>query len=106
MGNILSTSIWPDMAISLLLLEEQQCHGARGRKRKSRSNRKHNRGFILHEIDHLTELEFRKMFRMRRDSFEKLYRTLEPLLYTPNADYFEKKQALLHPKVASWWLLP
>jgi hypothetical protein len=25
------------------------------------------------------------MFRMRRDSFEKLYRTLEPLLYTPNA---------------------
>ena len=88
MGNILSTSIWPDMAISLhslLLLEEQQCHGGRGRKRKRRSNRKHNRGFILHEIDHLTELEFRKMFRMRRNSFEKLYRTLEPLLYTPNA---------------------
>jgi hypothetical protein len=25
------------------------------------------------------------MFRMRKNSFEKLYRTLEPLLYTPNA---------------------
>ncbi len=93
MGNILSTSIWPDMAISLhslLLLEEWQCHGARGRKRKRRSNRKCNRSFILNEIDHLTELEFGKMFRMRRDSFEKLYRTLETLLYTPNA-------------AMSWW---
>ncbi len=88
MGNILTTSIRPDMAISphsLLLLEEQQCHGARGRKRKRRSNRKRNRSFILNEIDHLTELEFRKMIRMRRDSFEKLYGALEPLLYTPNA---------------------
>jgi hypothetical protein len=50
-----------------------------------RSNRKCNRSFLLNEIDHLTELGFRKMFRMRSDSFEKLYRTLEPLLYTPNA---------------------
>jgi hypothetical protein len=70
---------------SLLLLEEQQCLGTRSRKRKRRSNRKHNRSFILNEIYHLTELELRKMFRMRRDSFEKLYGTLEPLFYTPNA---------------------
>ena len=88
MGNILATSIWPDTAISLhslLLLEEQQCQGTRSRKRRRRSNRRRNRNFILNEIDNLTELEFRKMFRMRRDSFDKLYRTLEPLLYTPNA---------------------
>jgi hypothetical protein len=70
---------------SLLLLEEQQCHGTRSRKRKRSSNRKRNRSFILNEIDHLSELEFRKMLRMRRESFEKLYRTLEPFLYTPNA---------------------
>jgi hypothetical protein len=42
-----------------------------------------NRSFILDEIDHLTELELRKLF-MRRDNFKKLYRNLEPLLYTPN----------------------
>jgi len=70
---------------SFLLLEEQQPNGRRGRKRKRSCNRWCNRSFILEEIDHLTEIEFRKMFRMNRDSFEKLYQTLEPLLHTPNA---------------------
>ena len=70
---------------SFLLLEEQQPNGCRGRKRKRNCNRWCNRSFILDEIDHLTEIEFQKMFWMNWDSFEKLYQTLEPLLHTPNS---------------------
>ncbi len=46
--------------------------------------KRYNHCCIILEIDHLTELEFQKMFRMKRDSFEKLYNTLELLLYSPN----------------------
>jgi hypothetical protein len=43
----------------------------------------HSRLFIFDGTDQLTELEFWTFFRMNRDSFQKLFNILEPILYTP-----------------------
>ncbi len=85
MGNSLVIGIWSDVTIlfhNQLLLKEQQCKIRK--KRKRNPNRRHNFHYILEEIDLLTDLEFQKMFRMKIDSFEKLYDTSEPLLFAPN----------------------
>jgi hypothetical protein len=89
MGNTLITGIFPNLTVLLnhhMITEEhlRHCSQKNPRKRKRSSNRRHNRQFILYEIDELSDLDFRKMLRMKRKSFNKLYSAVEPLLYTTN----------------------
>jgi hypothetical protein len=88
MGNKPSTGLFSNLSVLLhhhLLTEELHFYQSSGaRKRKRTPNRRRNRQFILDEINELSDVDFRKMFRMNRSSFEKLLATIEPLLYTPN----------------------
>lgn len=88
MGNKPSTGLFSNLSVLLhhhLLTEELHFYQSSGaRKRKRTPNRRRNRQFLLDEINELSDVDFRKMFRMNRSSFEKLLATIEPLLYTPN----------------------
>ena len=89
MGNTLVTGVFPNLIVLLnhhIITEEHLRHHPQKnpRKRKRSSNRRCNRQFILDEIDELSDADFRKMFSMKRSSFNKLYSAVEPLLCTCN----------------------
>ena len=85
MGNTLSTGIFPNLTVLLHHhIVAGECRPENPRKRKRSCNRRRNREFILEEIKQLSDQDFRKMFRMKRSSFDKLYSAIQPLLYTPN----------------------
>jgi hypothetical protein len=85
MGNTLLTVILPNLTV---VLHHYTVAGEslpkNPRKRKRSCNWRRNREFILEEIEQLSDQGFRKMFRMKRSSFDKLFSAIEPLLYTPN----------------------
>jgi hypothetical protein len=85
MGNTLLTGIFPNLTVLLHHhIAPGECLPRNPRKRKRSCNRRCNCEFILEEIKQLSDQDFRKMFRMKRSSFYKLYSAIEPLLYAPN----------------------
>ena len=48
---------------------------------KRRGNRRRDRGYALVEVDELSDSNFITMFRMDRESFERLLRLISPTLH-------------------------
>jgi hypothetical protein len=70
--------------------------------------KRHNHHCMLRKIDQLSGVDFWKIFRMSRSSFDKIYTTTEPLLFTPNTSMARQslgssisKKALLYLEVGS-----
>jgi hypothetical protein len=50
----------------------------------------------------MSDLAFRKMFRMKRSSFDELYLAIESLLYTPNNYWHGDHQVVVFPNRQSF----
>ena len=50
------------------------------RNRRKPKNRHRNRGFAVEEMEHLTDRQFKEMFRIDRAAFDWLSEELDPLL--------------------------
>ncbi len=91
MGNIQSNRAYMGVLDSLLLwIEQEQAEQAteeaelRRRHdswRERQRNRQRDRGYALRETEFLSSKTFSRMFRMSRDSFEKLLDKVSPLLH-------------------------
>ena len=82
MGNIQSlatSAIILQALIAVLKLEEEEL-GEFLDPTRSEGNRHRDRGYALREVNYLTDAHFKTMFRMSRESFEKLLGLVEPFL--------------------------
>ena len=86
MGNVHSITSHFDTIQHLLpyLFTEEEILGRRSNR--TEGNRHRNRGYALNEVQHLTDQEFLRMFRMSRAKFEELTLLIEDYMPDINED--------------------
>ncbi len=72
------------IAAYLDLLDEEERANAALKHRAG--NRHRNRGYALNEVEHLSEGDFQKMFRMSRVGFEALLTMVSPHIHHPSEE--------------------
>lgn len=87
MGNLLKLAIIAPLINQWLtwLLEQE---AKKLKPKRIYGNRNRNRGYALEEVKHLSEKDFKKMFRMKRLSFRKLLNFITPHMPTEGNQKF------------------
>ena len=79
--------VWRNSVILSMMKEMKKCSRRIRRKlarrlynRRKPKNRHRNRGFAIGEMDHISDRQFREMFRIDRDTFKWLEELIHPLI--------------------------